>query len=984
MKTLRCALGVLGLALLLPIIAHAQSTGAIAGVARDTTEGALPGVTVEVASPGLIEGVRTAITDGSGNYRVIDLPPATYSVTFTLPGFSTVIREGVELSAGFTANVTVEMQVGGVEETITVTGASPVVDIQNVRSQNVLTEEVLDALPTVQTMHGFANLTLGMTALRGKTPSADVGGSKGEQTSSALSIHGMRGTDQRWSFDSMSMNATYSNGSRRIYYPNTVAVQEVVLATAASDPQIETGGVVLNMVPKEGGNQFSVYFNGVISDDSLQSDNITDEIRSRGLTAAPGVKKMYDAGLGIGGPIVRDKVWFYSSNRKWVTQEFSPGTFSNKDTSVFTYEPDMSRPGFVDTPSWDIAGRVTWQVTDKHKIAGYGSIQKSCQCFLGLSASRSPGATAHARFGPMGVPQVTWTYPASNQLLFQAGVSYGRFLWNIDLPDENKFPGNPAVLELSTGFIFRNNGYGLSLAGLGGPNDVSPLSQRFSISYVTGSHSFTAGNIWIEGDQSSSHRVEQGLWFHLRGGVPNAIRQWASPVSYKNNSRNIGLFASDQWTIDRLTLNLGMRFDYFKGWVPAGERPPSIFVAGFSYDKVDNVPNYKDFSPRLGAAYDLFGDGKTAIKGSFGRYVISLGVGIANSNNPALTIVQNTTRSWSDDGNFVPDCDLSSPVANGECGALSNSQFGQTSRNTFFDQDLLEGWGTREYSWQGSLSVQQELRPGVGLEVGYFFTSYTQPNFQVTDNELVTPADYDPYCVTAPTDTRLPGGGGNELCGLFDLNPAKFGQFRGLITGVGNFGDRTERFNGLDIALNARFGDGGFVRGGVSFGQKVIDSCYLVDSPQQARDGFCRESPPWSAGTQVKFNGAYPLPWDIQTAFNVQNIAGGPLEAVWAAPNSAIAPSLGRDLSAGARRTASVALIPPGTEYLDRMTQVDLRFSKTVPIAGGGRVKALFDVYNVFNSSTILGQVNSYGPAWQRPSTILGGRLFKFGAQVDW
>jgi hypothetical protein len=392
----------------------------------------------------------------------------------------------------------------------------------------------------------------------------------------------------------------------------------------------------------------------------------------------------------------------------------------------------------------------------------------------------------------------------------------------------------------------------------------------------------------------------------------------------------------------------------------------------------------------------VFGNGKTAIKGSIGKYLIGASTDFSEANHPSRAIVSSSTRTWNDaNGNYVPDCNLVSFGANGECGALDNSRFGQPAPNTFYSPDVLVGWGTRGYSWQGTLSVQHEVRPGLSVSVGYFRTQYG--NFMLTNNQLVTAADFNPYCVSAPVDSRLPGGGGNQVCGLYDVSPARFGQVQNLIRAAGPFGSQQERFDGVDVAAYARFAKGAMIQGGVSLGRQITDNCYQNDRPDLTAQGyaagtprtsaFCNVSPPWSEGTQYKANGIYPLPWAFDGSFTFQNLPGTYALANQAVPNGAIAPSLGRNLSscpaAGTcTATATVSLIPPASLFLDRITLLDLRLTKTVRVAGG-RVRGMFDIYNLFNANTTLNVNTTYGPTWLRPTAIVGGRLFKFGAQVE-
>ena len=972
-----------GLLLFSPGFALAQNaaSGSIAGVVKDTTGAVLPGVTVEAASPALIEKVRTAVTDDKGNYKLLDLRPGSYTVTFTLTGFSTLKRDGIELTTGFTATVNGDLKVGSLEETVTVSGAAPTVDVQRVANSQVLSRETLDSIPTGRTIQGYAALTVGAAVSSGLV---DVGGNQGERYGH-IAIHGGREADGKLNIDGMRFNNMVNSGSgaNRHYFLNQGAVQEVNLETGGMNAESETAGVAVNAIPKDGGNTFAFYGNISGTNGSLQSSNVTDELRARGASAATSLKKTWDYNAGLGGPLKKDKLWFYTAHRWWGTQSYPPNTFYDKNPDPFLYTPDPDRPGYSDLYQRDNSVRFTYQASAKHKFTFSNSYQHSCYCFQAVE-TRAPEASIDFRYWPIDLFQTTWSYPRTNKLLVEAGMSYMHNMTNPSLIDGVKNT-DISVTEASTGIVYNSPPGSVAVAMLGTSVYYGQHNERFSVSYITGSHALKIGAQTHQGVADfGSIDVNQSISYTFRNGAPLSLTQWATPApSVQKEKINLGIFAQDQWTLNRLTLNLGARYDHINSYVPAQDRPATRFVPGASFGKIENVPNWHDVTPRIGAAYDVFGNGKTAVKGYIGRFVNGHGVSYAQTVNPANAIVLSASRTWTDaNANFTPDCDLVSITANGECGALSDRAFGTVRITTRFDDSVLEGFGKRDYTWQASAAIQHELRQGLGVNLGYFRTWYG--NFTATDNTLVAPADFDPYCVTAPTDARLGDFSGRKMCGLYDVNPAKFGQVSNLVLPAKNFGKRTEVFNGIDATFSYKYGKGGLLQGGVGIGRTETDSCFVIDSPQAARDGYCHITPPWSANTQLKLAAVYPLPGQFQIAGNYQNMPGFPQLAQMLVTNADIAPSLGRNLAAGAAGTALVDILPANTLFEKRFNQVDLRLTKIFRIQQKGRVQARFDVYNITNSSSVLSSVSRIGAQWLRPTNILGARTVRLGAQVDW
>jgi hypothetical protein len=464
--------------------------------------------------------------------------------------------------------------------------------------------------------------------------------------------------------------------------------------------------------------------------------------------------------------------------------------------------------------------------------------------------------------------------------------------------------------------------------------------------------------------------------------VPAQITQFATPLElYETTKANLGVFAQDQWRYRRLTVNVGVRFDSYNSYVPEQtEGPgPNIPSRNITYPKVEGVPNWKNASPRLGAAYDLFGNGRTALKVSLGRYLEGPNLTtFTRRANPAAAIVTQATRTWNDSfypvgdprrGNFTPDCDFALPAANGECGAPSPSNFGSPNVTQRYAEDALS---ERGFNWETAASIQHEVMPRVSVNMGYFRRRYG--NFLATDNLNLSPSDYTPYCVTAPSDARLPGGGGYQVCGLFDVN--RIAAQNNVITLAKNFGEQTEIYNGVDLSVNMRLPRGIVMQGGTSTGRVSTANCFVVDSPQSLLN--CEVTPPFL--TQVKLLGVYPLPWGLQASATFQSVPGPEITAGRSYTSAEVRGSLGRPLTTG---NATVPLIAPGTMYADRLNQLDFRASKTFSAGPGRRVQANVDLYNMFNASPVLAQNNTYGAAWLIPTQVLQGRLVKFGLQFD-
>jgi hypothetical protein len=986
----------------LPAAAYAQAvTGAsIAGTVKDASGAVLPAVTVEASSPALIEKVRSVVTDGSGQYKLEDLRPGTYTVTFTLSGFTTFKREDLILEGSFVATVNADLKLGNVSETVTVSGESPVVDVQSSQQERVFSKDVIEAIPAGRSHINELVLLPGIVAANpGRGGLQDVGGTNNLQNTT-FTIHGSKEFDTKLQYDGVRLGNVLSPGEFSNYVPDTAATQEVTVDYGAIGAELGFAGPRINVVPREGGNRFSGSFFGMGVNRWWQNNNLTPALQAAGLPAANAMKLAYDVNPAIGGPIVQDKLWFFSSGRVQSNQNYVAGLYANAnagDPTKWTYAPALNSQAQFDITQKSFGTRLTWQATPKNKFSIYADNQG--RIWDDGRAGVSPESVVAYRFPVLHLVQGGWTSTLSNKLLVEGrlairGEGFGNrpdlgdtgfgTTWNTLIP----------VMEQSTGLQYRGRGGDGGASGLLGYSAQNIGTAVGSVAYVTGAHAFKFGfsDTWASVNSSSTSNTSD-LYYRFNNGVPNQITMYGTPTTGASQvNAEIGAYAQDRWTIKRLTFNLGIRYDQFDAGYPVQTLGPAPLqpTRNLSFPAVTGI-NQKDITPRFGAVYDLFGTGKTALKVSYSKYVL----GVSDIGNPA-GITNTVTRSWTDTGTpatnpnyYVPQCNLLVLTANGNCGTVSSLNFGLPTSATLFNNDTRFGWGTRGYNWEFSTALQHQLTPGVGIDVGYYLRWYG--NLQVTQNLAVTPAAYDPFSITAPVDPRLPGGGGYVINNLYNLNPAFVGLSTPYTTEANNLGGQFEHDQFVDVSVNGRF-KGVLLQGGVSTGQTVTDNCAVlthaldavaaggVPSVSPVTVPYCHAVTNWMGQTQFKMLGTYTIPRvKVVVAGTLQSVPGPMVAANYVVPNSLIQ-GLGRPLSGGAANV-TVNLIAPGSLYGDRENELDLRVSKPVVI-GRLRLGLNADVYNALNASPVI-QFNASYATWLVPQRIMDGRLYKLSVQID-
>lgn len=1007
---------------LLPATVLAQAS--LTGTVRDASGGVLPGVNVEASSPALIEKTRTAVTDGSGQYRIVDLRPGTYSLTFTLSGFNTVKRDGIELTGSQIITIPADMRVGGIEETITVTGESPVVDVQTARREIVLQADVIQTLPVARAAGALLNATPGLQV--------DNNGSALSPTmtffnanSSAINSTSVAG-EGRMTVNGFTVAAARSGGVSSYVY-DTPNAEEVAVVVGGGLGESDIGGPVMNLVPRSGGNRFAgdAFLN--LAGEWSRGDNLTDELKALNpnLTQTPGIIHAHDASGSFGGPIKRDRLWFYGSYRALDTQTAMEGINANANAG------DASRWDWVGSPIGArlvqdrqmIIGRVTGQA-GRHRIRFNSEYQHRCEgtplkvetngChnrgedWIGLGNNQtpfqSPEATSTAARGYFDVPfylnQVSWTMPVTARLLLEAGYTPFRYnpIFGHPAPDgitnlipvtEQSNAINPATGQRyapQATYTYRGvQSWGWAVGKTDG--------WQATMSYVTGAHNMKIGyqgNRLDQLDQTIANQTQ--LAYRFNQGVPNAVSYWLPDFGRRTITSLHGFFGQDSWTRGRLTVQGALRYDRASSYAPVElngtTRTSFLNPAPITIERTPGVDAYHDVTPRVGVAYDVFGTGKTAIKFNWGQYLAyAANDSPYTSTNPGFTVVRDVTnRGWTDlDNDKVVDCDLLNSALNGECAAATGTapNFGRLGAATEVDPGVLSGWGVRPGDRQYTVTLQQELRPRVSADV--HFTHRTFHGFFVTD-DLTRRGNinsyYETYTLTAPQDPRLAGGGGYPITVYVPTAAANAVAPRRYLTRESNFGpERESVWDGWGFSVNARLRNGLTTEIGAGTGRGKVNTCATATKFNNvaANTGVisgpdprgCNNVEPWQTTlrglvsymipkVEVRVSGILRSQPEVQLS-NV-NVLTGASSAQWQVPNSVIAAALGK-LPPGATPTGNTMIQLADNEhriYSDRRRTQIDMRVAKILRLGRARADVGVDLNNLLNTNYATGFATTY------------------------
>ncbi|HEX7795027.1 MAG TPA: TonB-dependent receptor [Vicinamibacterales bacterium] len=984
----RYRLGLIGVAFtwlaLWAATASSQTASSIIGVVRDTSGAVLPGVTVEAASPELIEKVRSVVSDDRGAYSIVDLRPGVYTVTFTLPGFSTYKRDALELAASFTATVNAELKVGSLEETITVSGASPIVDVDSAKKAVSLPREQMDLIPTGRTAQAYGQLVPGIT-----NAAPDVGGAHA-MSQVAMNIRGNGGKETTVMLDGIQLNGACGNGSTQAY-TNTQSYDEMVFQTSGAGADVSSPGVQQNMIPRQGGNQMHGSVLDVYSNHAWQGAALTPALAAKGLQQGNSLYGLGDLEGGVGGKFVHDKLWWFTAARR---------QYANNQVPDTVY-PDGS-PGIDDEKVQNASLRLTSQLTTKNKLTVYvDRVDK--EIGHDMLAGYDP-VTASRVWEPSKLyqqAQIKWTSTLSSAAMLEVGYAqYQAYRHTTYQPGIEPPYGSP---EWFSHAVHVDNATGRTwVAAPGGNYYLMPKRQFFSAiaSYVTGSHNvrFGAQDNWGFLEQGTIlNAALRQTYLNL---APTSVQVYNTPERDRfTENYSWGFFGQDTWKVNRASVSVGLRWDTFKSSIAAEEAGAGVFVPDRTFGP-EAMPVWKNWEPRVSVTYDVRGNAKTAVKFSANKYVLSATNGVAAALNPMR--LQSASLSWTDlNGDDVAQGSKGCTYLSAGCEinfAQLPSTFGLITPGctTIYAPGSI-GCGTdqvdpnikRDTEWAYNIGIQHELFPRIAVTANYFYTRFY--NLRQTNNLLQTFADYTPVQVASPLD--------GSVVTIYNVSTAKQSAVRNLQTSS----DTAKMWNhDFEFGVNARLPHGASIFGGTATDKTVATQCDITDDPN--RLNFCDQTKsgiPFN--TQFKLAGSAPLKWGLQVGASFQSykylfgvgaptttFAGG---TVWQITRTTryAADCKGPCTPGGLVNpnqtvaTLNVPLISPGVTPSDRINQLDVTLAKSVKVQSV-TLKPEIALFNATNNRAMLTvrSQNFLTSSYLQPSSVLQPRLVRIGIQVKW
>jgi hypothetical protein len=927
-----------------------QQTGSISGRAEDAQGGALPGVTVSIASDNLIGGARTAITDGQGVYRFTLLPGGKYTVSFMLTGFTTMNIEGVSLAAGSAATVNGKLEVATLQESITVTSQSPTIDLESSKVAVTWDQQKLDEIPYSRSLTGLVSLIPGLYAT-----SLDVGGSSfGTGSGPAARTFGRSGGGVV-SYDGMIWDQTYGDFG---------TYEEAQITTAAKGADAMNPGLTMNLVVKSGSNKFKGLGSANYQSGDWQSTNVTPELLGKGY--APGSNKftkLQDYYAEVGGPILRDKLWFYASHRDASSGNLIPGFIRLADRQQVEFYTKLQDP----------TGKVTYQLTKNNKVEGMFQFGRKWQPYRTASRYVPLESTQNQDSWSLVGPSFKYQSVLSPRSTFDASLQRGGYWWP-DIPWDpgvrktdlatNNGPTRGAFLE--TDRKPRRWQYGGTyayFAELGGRN------HELKTGYLGWRNMVETKNIGYPNQQQYRYRSVAGDLncdeAHNYDGCftrPDSVLVYDYPNTTASGEWYSSGYINDRITVSqKLTLNVGVRYDRYSSFLPEQGNPgtgPFATQNIFAYKGEDNYPIYSTFVPRVSAVYDLTGEGRIAVRGSYGRYVGGSSGASANPGPGASDVNPNAiiTKTYSNWDGSIPYV----PIA----ANLTSTTGGGTQQ--FIDADL-------KGPFVDELTAGVDVGLNRTMTIQFNYVHKRDGNGNMTLNEALPFSAY-----TVATNYVDPGP--DNRTGTADDGTVTLYSVPRTYPGFGQTIERTiqadgnNRYHAFGVTFNKQYANNWSMLFSFDTDKRDLRDNSLARNPNEIRYGpgtgtgtgsyqFAR--PSWNYA--MRLSGTYLLPYGITFASSLQAQSGDYFfrELQVRDPNAV---------------NVTVRVDPQAGRY--PWTKVwDNRLSKRIKTFGSQSLEGELNVYNTLNLSTITAQNNRIGSTFLQPTTILAARVFKLGVK---